>query len=151
MTGTATGLATMGRRTTIPRVTQLLLHPVFAVPRAEPSWNLDAAQTFFSRRRNSVSSIATVTGSQSGSRRDSLQEARGGSARRFTRALQSGTVPAEVNTDSAPAYPRVLDELVPSALHIVERHANNPVEADRHRHPDPSPAPIALDGLARSI
>jgi transposase-like protein len=31
----------------------------------------------------------------------------------FTRALRSGTVPAEVTTDRAPAYPRVLDEMVP--------------------------------------
>jgi transposase-like protein len=27
----------------------------------------------------------------------------------------------------------VLDELVPSALHTVERHANNPIEADHGR------------------
>ncbi len=55
-------------------------------------------------------------------------------ARRFfTRALRSGTVPAEVTTDRAPFYPRVLDELVPPALHTVERHANNPVEADHGR------------------
>ena len=34
-------------------------------------------------------------------------------ARRFlTRALRAGTVPAEVTTDRAPAYPRVLDELI---------------------------------------
>jgi len=46
-------------------------------------------------------------------------------ARRFfTRA--AGTVAAEVTTDRAPAYPRVLDELAPAALHIVERYANNP-------------------------
>ncbi len=31
------------------------------------------------------------------------------------------------------AYPRVLDELIPSARHIVERYANNPVEADHGR------------------
>jgi transposase-like protein len=55
-------------------------------------------------------------------------------ARRFfTRALQAGTIPAEVTTDRAPAYPRVLDELIPSALHTVERYANNPVEADHGR------------------
>jgi transposase-like protein len=48
-------------------------------------------------------------------------------ARRFfTRALRAGTVPAEVTMDRAPVYPRVLDELVPSALHIVEQYANNP-------------------------
>jgi transposase-like protein len=44
-----------------------------------------------------------------------------------------GTIPAEVTTDRAPAYPRVLDALIPSALHTVERYANNPVEADRGR------------------
>ena len=55
-------------------------------------------------------------------------------ARRFfILALRSGTVPAEVTTDRAPAYPRVLDELIPSALHIVERYANNPVEGDHGR------------------
>jgi len=55
-------------------------------------------------------------------------------ARRFfTRALRAGTVPAEVSTDRAPAYLRVLDELAPSALHTVERYANNPIEADHGR------------------
>jgi transposase, IS6 family len=55
-------------------------------------------------------------------------------ARRFfTRALRAGTIPAGVTTDRAPAYPRVLDELIPSALHTVERYANNPVETDHGR------------------
>ncbi len=55
-------------------------------------------------------------------------------ARRFfTRALRAGTVPAEVTTDRAPAYLRVLDELAPSALHTVERYANNPIETDHGR------------------
>jgi transposase, IS6 family len=55
-------------------------------------------------------------------------------ARRFfTRAVAAGTVPVEVITDRAPAYSRVLDELVPSALHTVEQYANNPVEADHGR------------------
>ena len=55
-------------------------------------------------------------------------------ARRFfARALGAGTVPVEVSTDRAPVYPRVLDELVPSAMHIVERYANNPIEADHGR------------------
>jgi hypothetical protein len=64
---------------------------------------------------------------------DVLLSARRGPAaarRFFTRALRAGTIPAEVTTDRAAAYPRVLDELVPSALHTVERYANNPVEAD---------------------
>jgi transposase-like protein len=41
----------------------------------------------------------------------------------FTCALRSGTVPAEVTTDRAPAYPQVLDELIPSALHTIEQYA----------------------------
>ncbi|MFD0583712.1 DDE-type integrase/transposase/recombinase [Dactylosporangium darangshiense] len=37
---------------------------------------------------------------------------------------------AQPITDAAPVYPAVLDEVVPSAWHHVERHANNRVEAD---------------------
>jgi len=52
-------------------------------------------------------------------------------ARRFfARAMRAGTIPAEVTTDRAPAYPRVLDQLIPSARHIVEQYANNPIETD---------------------
>jgi transposase-like protein len=39
----------------------------------------------------------------------------------FSRALQFSPCPSEVATDRAPAYPRVLDELVPAACHIVEQ------------------------------
>jgi transposase-like protein len=49
----------------------------------------------------------------------------------FRRALSTLKVPpTEVITDAAPLYPAVLDELVPSAWHHVERHANNRIEAD---------------------
>jgi len=48
----------------------------------------------------------------------------------FTRALRAGTVRVEVSTDRAPAYPRVLDELIPHSLHRVEQYANNPAVAD---------------------
>ena len=51
----------------------------------------------------------------------------------FTRALTAGTVPVELTTDRAPAYPRVLDELIPSAMHTTEQYANNGVEADHGR------------------
>ncbi len=51
----------------------------------------------------------------------------------FTQALATGSVPVEVTTDRAPAYPRVLDELVPTALHDTEQYANNRVEADHGR------------------
>ena len=90
-------------------------------------------------------------------------------ARRFfTRALAGATAPAEVTTDRAAAYPRVLDELLPAAQHVTVRYANNRVEADhgrlkarlrpmrgmktgpiaadrRHRarvHPEPAPRPL---------
>ena len=47
-------------------------------------------------------------------------------ARRFfQRALTMLKVrPSEVVTDAAPIYPAVLQELIPSAWHHVERHAN---------------------------
>lgn len=51
----------------------------------------------------------------------------------FTRALEHGPRPTEVTTDRAPAYPRVLDELVPAACHVTEQYANNPVESDHGR------------------
>jgi transposase-like protein len=41
--------------------------------------------------------------------------------------------PTEVTTDRAPAYPRVLDQYAPAALHVVEQYANNPIEADHGR------------------
>ncbi len=42
----------------------------------------------------------------------------------FTRALKHGSRPSEVSTDRAPAYPRVLDELLPSARHVLEQYGN---------------------------
>jgi transposase, IS6 family len=53
-------------------------------------------------------------------------------ARRFFRRAMAmlKVRPTEVVTDAAPVYPAVLDELVPSAWHHVERHANNRIEAD---------------------
>jgi transposase, IS6 family len=55
-------------------------------------------------------------------------------ARRFfAQALKQAPRPSEVTTDRAPAYLRVLDEVLPGALHIVEQYANNPIEADHGR------------------
>jgi transposase-like protein len=51
----------------------------------------------------------------------------------FSRALAVGVPPVEVTTDRAHAYPRVLDEQLPAALHVLEQHANNPIEADHSR------------------
>ena len=63
-----------------------------------------------------------------------LAETGPGSTRQFfTRALNSTRRPTEVTTDRAPAYPRVIDELVVEACHVVEQYANNPIEADHGR------------------
>jgi transposase-like protein len=49
----------------------------------------------------------------------------------FERAIvTTGTAPAEVVTDRAPVYPKLLDELWPKAWHHSEQYANNPIEAD---------------------
>ncbi len=51
----------------------------------------------------------------------------------FAQALAVGVAPVEVTTDRASTYPRVLDELIPTALHNTEQYANNRVEADHGR------------------
>ena len=51
----------------------------------------------------------------------------------FTQALGHSSRPIEVSTDRAPTYPRVLDELLPSACHVTEQYANNAIEADHGR------------------
>ena len=38
-----------------------------------------------------------------------------------------------MTTDRGPAYPRVLDELLPAACHVTEQYSNNPIEADHGR------------------
>jgi transposase-like protein len=64
-------------------------------------------------------------------RRDATRRDAESARRFFRRALQTLKVtPTEVVTDAAAIYPAVLDELVPSAWHHVERYANNPIEAD---------------------
>jgi transposase-like protein len=52
------------------------------------------------------------------------------SRRFFTQALEQAPRPTEVTTDRAPAYFRILDELLPAALHVFDQYANNVVEAD---------------------
>jgi hypothetical protein len=47
--------------------------------------------------------------------------------------LTAGPAPVEVTTDRAPVYPRVLDELVPAARHVLERYANDAIETDHGR------------------
>jgi len=56
-------------------------------------------------------------------------------ARRFfERAIGATKVtPTEVTTDQAPAYPAVLEELLPAAWHRTEQYTNNRVECDHGR------------------
>jgi transposase-like protein len=56
-------------------------------------------------------------------------------ARRFFEHAIATTkgMPAEVVTDHAPAYPVVLEELLPAAWHRTDRYANNRVECDHGR------------------
>ena len=51
----------------------------------------------------------------------------------FSRALEHSPQPTEVSTDRTPTYPRVVDELLPTACHLVEQYVNNPIEADHSR------------------
>ena len=55
-------------------------------------------------------------------------------ARRFcTRALAGATSPTEVSTDRAPAYPRIVEDVLPGARHVTVKYVNNRVEADHGR------------------
>jgi IS6 family transposase len=51
----------------------------------------------------------------------------------FTQALGHAPRPSEVTTDRAPAYPRMVDELLPAPRHVTEQYANNPIETDHGR------------------
>ncbi len=51
----------------------------------------------------------------------------------FTRALRCGPAPADVVTDRAPVYPRVVDEVAPTARHVTEQYENNAIETDHGR------------------
>jgi transposase, IS6 family len=51
----------------------------------------------------------------------------------FIRALAHARRPVDVTTDRAPAYLRVLDELLPAVHHVMEQYANNPIENDHGR------------------
>jgi IS6 family transposase len=48
----------------------------------------------------------------------------------FAHALEHGPLPSKASTDRAPAYPQVIDELLPAACHVIDQHANNPIESD---------------------
>jgi transposase, IS6 family len=51
----------------------------------------------------------------------------------FMRALVHGSCPTEVTTDWAPAYPRVIEKLIPAGCHVTKQYANNVAEVDHSR------------------
>jgi hypothetical protein len=53
----------------------------------------------------------------------------------FARALNATRRPTEVTTERAPAYPRVLDEVVPEAWHVVEQYATGTATLNPHARP----------------
>jgi hypothetical protein len=57
---------------------------------------------------------------------------------------------AEVVTDAAPVYLRVVDQLVPAAWHRVERYANNRIEAGHSRLKTPTATHARLTHPANS-
>jgi len=61
-------------------------------------------------------------------RRDQLT-----ACRYFHKALAHGCRPAEVTTDKAPVYPRLVDELLLDACHVDARWENNRIESDHSR------------------
>ena len=81
--------------------------------------------TYLYRAIDQVGQVIDVLATQ---RRD-----RAAARRFFTRALAQAPRPVEVATDRAAVYPRVLDELLPAAQHVVERYAANPIEAGHDR------------------
>src|SRR5439155_4941305 len=54
-------------------------------------------------------------------------------SRFFRPARPHGPAPAEVTTDRAPAYLKVLDQLLPAARHVTGQYENNPIDADHGR------------------
>ena len=70
-----------------------------------------------------------------------LSKRRDGAATRafFSRAMSLGRRPVGATTDRAPVYPRVIDELVSSARHVLEQyatHRSRPWPAQSQTAPD---------------
>jgi transposase, IS6 family len=64
----------------------------------------------------------------------------------FARALNARR-PTEVTTDRAPAYPRVLDDVVPEACHVMERYANKPDRSRSRSAEGAAPADARVERL----
>src|SRR3954453_15210687 len=51
----------------------------------------------------------------------------------FTRAIKHGPAPIKITTDRAPVYPRVIEDAVPGARHVLERYQKNRVQTEPGR------------------
>ena len=61
----------------------------------------------------------------------------------FLRALEHGRCPTEVTADQAPAYPRVIEELIPAACHVTEQYATDPRRSGSWVPAGPATGPFA--------
>jgi transposase-like protein len=102
----------------------------FARHRVGDRWHVDETYVKVAGRwvylYRAVDQFGQVIDVHASTRRDSA------AARRFLQQARTstGVTPAEVITDRAPAYPRVLDEMWPATWHHTERYANDRAEAD---------------------
>jgi transposase-like protein len=102
----------------------------FARHRVGDRWHVDETYVKVAGRwvylYRAVDQFGQVIDVYASARRDSE------AARRFFQRAKdiTGVTPAEIITDRAPTYPRVLDQLWPAAWHHTEQYANNRVEAD---------------------
>jgi transposase-like protein len=102
----------------------------FARHRVGDRWHVDETYVKVAGRwvylYRAVDQFGQVIDVYASTRRDSA------AAGRFFRHAKdaTGVTPAEVITDRAPTYPRVVEQLWPAAWHHSEQYANNRVEAD---------------------
>ena len=102
----------------------------FARHRVGDRWHVDETYVKVAGRSvylyRAVDQFGQVIDVYASTRRDSA------AARQFLRQARTttGVTPAEIITDRAPTYPRVLDEMLPAAWHRTEQYANNRIEAD---------------------
>jgi transposase-like protein len=115
----------------VRRFTPLLADAArFARHRVGDRWHVDETYVKVAGRwvylYRAVDQFGQVIDVYASTRRDSE------AARRFFDRAKTttGVVPSEVITDRAPTYPRVLDEMWPTAWHHAEQYANNRIEAD---------------------
>ncbi len=115
----------------VQRFTPLLVDAArFGRHRVGDRWHVDETYVKVAGRSvylyRAVDQFGQVIDVYASKRRDSE------AARRFFYKARTTTdvTPTEVVTDRAPTYPRVLDQLLPTVWHHIERYTNNRVEAD---------------------